>query len=60
MYCSFCNKEINEKDIICPHCGKQVSVVNLQDENVNLEEDKNVTAKDLGKSVLRYLLDLVR
>ena len=60
MYCSFCNKEIKEEDVICPKCGKQVKTIELQDENIILEEDKKITAKDLGKSVLRYLLDLVR
>ncbi len=56
MYCSFCNKEIKEEDVICPGCGKQVKTIELQDENIVLEENKKVTAKDLGKSVLRYLL----
>lgn len=60
MYCSFCNKRITEEDVICPNCGKQVKIIELQDKNIILEEDKKITAKDLGKSVLRYLLDLVR
>lgn len=60
MYCSFCNKEIKEEDVVCPNCGKQVKTIELQDENIILEEDRKITAKDLGKSVLRYLLDIER
>ena len=25
MYCRFCGKKINKKDIICPYCGKSFS-----------------------------------
>ena len=59
MYCKYCENEINPDDVICPVCGKQVKSIEINGEYIDIdsETDKsNVSAKDLGKSVLRYLL----
>lgn len=32
MVCSFCNKEINSQEIVCPHCGNHITMPDEQDD----------------------------
>ena len=51
MYCKFCGKEINDKSVVCPHCGCQVGEIKSDVENA-----RPTTEKVNGMSIAGFIL----
>jgi len=56
MYCKNCGKEVDEKAVVCPHCGVQLKELKVENSN---RDDYGVDTGSIGWGFLGFFFPIV-